>query len=98
MILNFIELIIILQLITTRNSFNDKNTIKPQAIKRLVQYYIKIGLYARFLKVQLIIVSSFLECTKNNTLRPLAQKRLCTSAVQTRLPLASILEAKWVMD
>jgi len=38
MILNFIELIIILQLITTRNSFNDKNTIKPQAIKGLVQY------------------------------------------------------------
>ena len=35
----------------------------------------------RLSKVQLIILSSALECTKNNTLRPLAQKRSCTSGI-----------------
>jgi len=39
--LNLIELLTVLQLITTRNS-SDGNNIKPQAIKRLVKFK-KIG-------------------------------------------------------
>ena len=70
--LNFIELLTILQLITIRNS-SDRNNIKPQAMKRLVKLN-KFGFYNRLLKVQLIIFSAALECTKNSTLRPLAQK------------------------
>jgi len=67
--LKFIDLLAILQLITTKNS-SDGNNIKNQAIKRLL----KLGFYTRLSKRQLINLCSALECTKNNTLRPLAQK------------------------
>src|SRR6218665_3660696 len=70
--LNFLELLAILQLITIQNS-SDSNNIKPQAIKRLVKLN-KFGFYNRLLKVQLIIFSAALECTKKSTLQPLAQK------------------------
>ena len=67
----FIELLTILQLITIRNS-SDDNNIKPQAIKRLA---VKTNRFITWLsKVQLIILSSAREYTKNHTLRPLAQK------------------------
>jgi len=68
--LNFIELLPILQLITIQNSYYGNN-IKPQAIKRLVKFSF---FYTRLSKRQLIIFSSALECNKNNTLQPLAQK------------------------
>jgi len=45
--LNFIELLLILQLITIRNSSN-VNDIKPQAIKELVKWK-KIGFYPQLL-------------------------------------------------
>ena len=68
--LNFIELLAKLQLITIQNS-SDGNNIKPQAIKRLVKFSC---FYTRLSKHHLTILSSALECTKNNTLRLLAQK------------------------
>jgi len=61
-----------LQLITIRNSY-DGNNIKPETIKRVVNFF-KSLFYTLLSKVQLIILSSALECTKNNTLWPLAQK------------------------
>src|SRR6218665_1046697 len=70
--LNLIELLTILQLNTIRNS-SDDNNIKPQAMKRLVKF-LKFGYFTRLLKVKPIVLSSALECTKTNTLRPLAQK------------------------
>src|SRR6218665_688008 len=67
--LNFIELLSILQLIAIQNSSNGNNT-KPQAIIGLVKFVF----CTRLTKRQLIILSLILECTKKNTLRPLAQK------------------------
>jgi len=70
--LKLIELLTILQPITIWNG-SDGNNIKPQAIKRLVRYK-KSVFNTRLSKVQLVILTTALECTKNNTLRPLAQR------------------------
>jgi len=43
--LNFIELLTILQLVRIRNS-SDGNNIKPQAIKRLVKFFLNQFLYS----------------------------------------------------
>src|SRR6218665_139774 len=71
--LNFIDLLIILQHIAIRNS-PDSNNIKPQAIKGLVKQN-KFGfLHSTPKNSAYNNLSSALECTKNGTLRPLAQK------------------------
>src|SRR6218665_105173 len=72
MYVNLIELLKILQLITIQKNFDGRN-IKSQAIKRLVKYKKNQFLYTRLSKVQLRILSSALECPKNNTKQPLAQ-------------------------
>jgi len=76
MALKFIELLTILQLITIRNNSDGKNS-KPQAIKRLVKYFLVF--YTR------LESSAHNFCIKNNTLRPLVQERLCTSDVNQPL-------------
>jgi len=64
-----LNLLAILQLITIQNSSDGNN--KPQAIKRLVKF---VFFYTQLSKYQLIILCLALECSKNNTLLPLAQK------------------------
>jgi len=81
--LHFIELLKILQLIIIRNNSEGKS-IKTALIakvssheqyKRLVKC-IKIDfLYSTLKSSTHVVLFSALECTKNNTLRPLAQKR-----------------------
>ena len=80
--LNFIDLLTILQLIAIRNS-SDSNNIKPQAIKGLVKQNRFGFLYSTPENSAYTNYSSALECTKNSTLRPLAQKD-CALYIITR--------------